>query len=373
MPSFDPAKPCDELPPLPPAEELENRAVLKACIAARAALAELNQATELLPNQAVLLNTFPLLEALASSEIENIATSADSLFRFAQPDREVLADAATQEVLRYRTALVRGAEYLRRRPLGTATAVDVCSTLLGVQLDIRRDQGVALVNHLTGEVMYTPPQGEAVLRRLLANWESLLHGAEDLDPLVRMAVAHFLFAAIQPFTAGNGRTSRILSLLFIVEQGLLQLPILCLSRGILRRKVDYYWLLRAIASEGGWERRILHLVGAVEQTARWTTALIRSIRQLAGDLDEQLRREAHGVYSPELVELICVQPHCRIRNLVAAGIARRQTAAIYLKKLSDLGVLEEVRAGRDKLFVNRGLMRLLAAEGPAVVAFPVGD
>jgi len=373
MPSFDPTKPCDELPPVPPAADLESRAVLKACIEARSALAELNQAAELLPIQAVLLNAFPLLEALASSEIENITTTAANLFRCAQPDREVLADAPTQEVLRYRTALVRGAEYLRRRSLGTATAVDVCSMLLGVQLDVRHEPGTALVNHLTGEVMYTPPQGEAVLRRLLANWESFLHEADDLDPLVRMAVAHFQFAAIQPFTAGNGRTGRILNLLFVVEQGLLELPILCLSRAILRCKVEYYWLLRATLSENNWERRILHLVSAVEETARWTTDLIRSMRQLLVDLDERLRREAPGVYSRELVELSFVHPYCRIGNLVAAGIARRQTAAVYLKKLCDLNVLEEQRAGRDKLFVNRGLMRLLAAEEPAGPAIPVGD
>lgn len=373
MLSFDPANPCNELPPVPPAAELENRTVLKACIEARTALAELSQAAELLPDQAVLLGILPLLEALASSEIENIGVSADSLFRFAQPDREVMADAATQEVLRYRTALIRGTQYLRRRPLGTATAVDVCSTLLGVQLDVRQGRGAALVNHLTGEVMYTPPQGEAVLRRLLANWESFLHAAEDIDPLVRMAVAHFQFAAIQPFTAGNGRTGRILNLLFIVEQGLLELPILCLSRAILRRRVDYYWLLRATLSEDSWERRILHVLGAVEETARWTTALIRSLRQLLGDLDEQLRREAPGVHSRELVELIFVQPYCRIRNLVAAGIAQRQTAAVYLKQLCDLGVLEEMRAGRDKLFVNQRLMRLLAADELAGQAIPVGD
>ncbi len=373
MPSLDPAKPRNELPPLPPAAELENRTVLKACIEARAALAGLNQAAELLPDEAVLVGTLPLLEALASSEIENITTSADSLFRFAQPDWEVLADAATQEVLRYRTALVRGAQYLRRRPVGGATAVDACSTLLGVQLDVRQDPGTALVNPLTGEIMYTPPQGGAVLRKLLGDWESFLREAEDMDPLVLVAVAHFGFAAIQPFEAGNGRTARILGLLLLMERGLLRLPILCLSRAILRRKADYYWLLRTIGSEGSWEQRILHLVGAVEEEARWTTELIGAIRKLMGRLDEHLEREAHGLYSRELVELIFTQPYCRIGHLVGAGIARRQTASVYLKKLAELGVLEEVRAGRDKLFINQNLMRLLAAERPADLTFTLGN
>ena len=343
--------------------------MLKACIEARAAVAELKQAGRLLPNQDVLINTIPLLEARASSEIENIVTTTDQLFRYAQPDREGLADPATKEALRYRTALRRGVELLERKPLATATAVEVCRTLLAQDLDVRRVPGTALVNQGTGAVVYTPPEGEALLRRLLANWERFLHEAEDLDPLIRMAVAHYQFEAIHPFTDGNGRTGRILNLLFLVEQELLELPVLYLSRAMIRKKADYYRLLLAVTTRAAWEDWILYVLGAVAETARWTTARILAIRQLMHETDEYVQAEAYGAYTRDLVELTFVQPYCRIRNVVEAGIARRQTAAVYLKQLVTVGVLEEVKVGREKLFINPRLMRLLTAEDPGDLSF----
>jgi len=369
--SFDPSRAYNDLPLLPPRADLESRAVLKACIEARAAVAELKQAARLLPNHDVLINTIPLLEAHASSEIENIVTTTDRLFRYAQPDREALADPATKEALRYRTALRRGVELLERKPLCTATAVEVCRTLLAVDLDVRRVPGTKLLNERTGAVVYTPPEGEAVIRQLLANWERFLHEAADVDPLVRMAVGHYQFEAIHPLTDGNGRTGRILNLLFLVEQGLLDLPVLYLSRGIIRRKADYYRLLLAVTTSAAWEDWILYMVRAVDDTARWTTERIRMIRELMHATTEYVREAAPGVYSRELVELTFVQPYCRIRNVVAAGVAERQTAAVYLKKLAAAGVLEEVKAGREKLFINPRLMRLLTVEEPGDLPFGV--
>lgn len=368
--TFYPARAYNDLPPLPPGADLESRAVLKACIEARAAVAELKQAGRLLPNQDVLINTIPLLEARASSEIENIVTTTDRLFRYAQPDREALADPATKEALRYRKALRRGVELLHTKPLTTGTAVEVCRTLQGVNLDVRRVPGTKLLSEGTGEVVYTPPEGEALLRKLLANWERFLHEAGDVDPLVRMAVAHYQFEAIHPFTDGNGRTGRILNLLFLVEQELLDLPVLYLSGAIIRRKADYYRLLLAVTTDGAWEDWILYMLGAVNETARWTTDRIGAIRQLMQETGEYVRREAYGAYSRELVELIFVQPYCRIKNVVEAGIAQRQTAAVYLKQLAGAGVLEEVKVGREKLFINPRLMRLLTAEEPGDLSFP---
>lgn len=369
MPSFDPATPYNNLPRLPPRADLESRPVLKACIDAGTAVGELKQAGRLLPNQEVLINTIPLLEARASSEIENIVTTADRLFRFAQPDREALADPATKEALRYRTALRRGVESLKQRPLVTATAVEVCRTLLGIKIDVRR---TTLVNDATGEVVYTPPQGEPLLRDLLANWERFLHEHRDLHPLIRMAVAHYQFETIHPFTDGNGRTGRILNLLFLVEQGLLELPILYLSRAIVNRKADYYRLLQAVTQRGAWDEWILYVLQAVAETAGWTTERIRAVRQLMEETAEYVRAAAYGAYSRELVELIFVQPYCRIKNVVDAGIAERQTAAVYLKKLVAVGVLKEVKAGREKLFINPRLMKLLTLENPGSLAFPAG-
>ena len=344
--------------------------MLKACIEARAALAGLKQAGRLLPNPDVLINTIPLLEARASSEIENIVTTTDQLFRYAQPDREALADPATKEALRYRTALRVGAESLEKRPLTTRTAVEVCRTLLGVGLDVRRVPGTALANEGTGKVVYTPPEGEALLRNLLANWERLLHQAEEVDPLIRMAVAHYQFEAIHPFTDGNGRTGRILNLLFLVEQELLEHPVLYLSRAIIRKKADYYRLLLAVTTRAAWESWILYMLRAVEETARWTTERIRAIRQLMHETEEYVRAEAYGAYSRELVELLFVQPYCRIKNVVEAELAGRQTAAVYLKLLAGAGVLEEVKVGRDKLFINPRLMRLLTVDKPGDLSFP---
>lgn len=365
MNQFDPGRPYNTLPSLPPKADIESRPILKACIGARAALGELKQAGGLLPNPTILINTIPLLEARASSEIENIVTTTDRLFRFAQNDRAGLADPATKEALRYRTALWRGFQSLKKRPLTTATAVEVCRTIKGVSLDIRRVPGTALANDATGKVIYTPPQGEALLRSLLADWERFLHEAEAIDPLIRMAVAHYQFEAIHPFTDGNGRTGRILNLLFLVEQGLLDSPVLYLSRSIIRRKADYYRLLRAVTAEGRWEDWILYMLKAVEDTARWTTAKIHAIRKLMQDTAEIVRVQAPAAYSRELIELIFVQPYCRIGNLVDAGIAQRQTASVYLKELCDAGVLKEVKAGREKLFINPRLMTLLTVERDA--------
>lgn len=368
MEGFDPAKPYNTLPPLPPRVDIESRAILKACIDARAAMAGLKQAGELIPNQAILINTIPLLEARASSEIENIVTTADLLFRFAQ-ETEGQADPATKEALRYRTALSRGLQSLKKRPLSTATMVEICSTIKGVVMDVRRVPGTALANDARGSVIYTPPQGETLLRDLLANWERFLHQETGIDPLVRMAVAHYQFEAIHPFTDGNGRTGRILNILFLVEQKLLDLPILYLSRAIIHSKTDYYRLLHAVTTEGRWEDWILYMLRVVEDTAHWTTKKIHAIRDLMENTADYVRQAAPDIYSHELVELIFVQPYSRIVNVVDAKIAKRQTASVYLKKLCDIGVLDEAKAGREKFFIHPRLMKLLKAEQHTTTGF----
>ena len=355
---FEPTKPYNTLPSLPPRAELESRAVLKACIEARAALAELKQAGALIPNQAVLINSIPLLEAQASSEIENIVTTTDRLFQFAD-DREALADPATKEALRYRTALREGFESLAKHPLSTRTAVEICCTIKGVDMDVRRTPGTALVNERSGELIYTPPEGEALIRDKLANWEQFLHEAEDIDPLVRMAIGHYQFEAIHPFTDGNGRTGRVLNLLYLVDKGLLDIPVLYLSKAIIEAKQDYYRLLLDVSREGAWEPWLLFMLEAVRSTAHWTTSRIKAIRTLIDDTVHRMRRDAPGIYSRELTELIFVQPYCRIANLVDAGIAQRQTASVYLKQLVDIGLLKEMKAGREKLFINPQLLQTL--------------
>lgn len=353
-------RPHNDLPHLPPSLELETTPVLKRCITARAALAELKQACKLFPNPAMLINTLPLLEAQASSEIENIVTTADKLFQHLQADAG--ADPATREALRYRHALLGGFKALEARSLTTRTAELVCTEIKGVEMSVRKVPGTALANHATGEVVYTPPEGEARLRDLLANWERFLHNEDTIDPLVRMAAAHYQFEATHPFTDGNGRTGRVLNSLFLVEQGLLPLPILYLSRFIIANKADYYRLLLAVTRDGAWEPWLLYMLRAVEDTATWTMAKVGAIRALAAHTAEHVRRQFPKIYSRELVDIVFEQPYCRIANLVEAGIAERQAASRYLKALISVGVLREQSFGREKLFAHPKLMALLTRD-----------
>ncbi len=363
---WQPDRPWNTLPPLPPATELESRAVLRSCIPARAAVAELKQAAALIPNQTMLINTLPLLEAQASSEIENIVTTSDQLFRF-QEDTE-RADPATREALRYRQALYEGFVSLKRRPLSTRTAEQVCSTIKDVDIRVRRVPGTRLEDG-RGRVVYTPPEGEDRLRTLLANWESWLHADSGPDPLIRMAVGHYQFEAIHPFIDGNGRTGRVLNSLYLIEQELLTLPILYLSRYFIRTRPDYYRLLRAVTSDGAWEPWTLYVLDGVAETAQWTVRKIHAIRTLAEITTKYVRTALPKIYSHELVEIIFEQPYCRIGNLVERDIAQRETASRYLKELVQIGVLEEVSAGREKLFIHPKLVRLLTRDSNQVARY----
>ena len=324
------------MPVLPPNLELiETRDVLKACISARAALAELKQAGALLPNQSMLINLLPLLEAKDSSKIENIVTTTDQLFRYAQQDSG--ADQSTKEALRYRTALYQGFMQLERKPLCTTTAIDVCSTLKNTAMD------------------------EQVVRDLLSNWEQFLHGTDSIDPLIKMAVSHYQFEAIHPFYDGNGRTGRILNVLYLIEQKLLTLPILYLSRYIVAHKQDYYRLLNQVTQNQAWEEWLVFMLRGVEQTSLWTCEKIAAIRALMEKTANAIWEQLPKLYSYELVQVIFEQPYCRISNLVERDIAKRQTASVYLKQLVEIGILEETTSGKEKLFVNPRLMKLMTS------------
>ena len=361
MAHVDPDKPYNQLPPLPPEVDIESKAILKKCVTARAALAELKQAGGLIPDQAVLINTIPLLEARDSSEIENIVTTTDKLFQYAE-HQDNQTDPATKEALRYRTALYQGYQALKDRPLCTATAVEICTTIKGVNMDIRRVPGTTLTNDATGETIYTPPEGEALLRELMANWEQFVHNHPQIEPLVRMAVTHYQFEAIHPFTDGNGRTGRVLNLLFLIEQGLLDIPVLYLSRYIIQNKSAYYQYLLEVTTGQQWEQWILYMLDAVEQTANWTREKIIAIRDLMDHTAEFVHDKLPSIYSRELVDQMFVQPYCRIGNLVDVNIAKRQTASVYLKQLCDIGILKEIKVGREKLFIHPKLMRLLTQD-----------
>ena len=359
--SFDPKQPYNELPLLPPGCELETKRVLKKCVSANRALAELKGAGDLIPNQAILINAIPLQEAKLSSEIENIVTTQDALFQAAL-DENRNADFATKEVLRYRTALRRGSEALQTAPIRLDLLEDLCGILRDEKVSFRSEESVYIGNLSQRSVTYTPPTGGAVMREKLCNLEEYLLADDELDPLVRMAVVHYQFEAIHPFTDGNGRTGRILNILFLLHAGLLRIPVLYLSRHLIQHKVEYYRLLRAVTESAQWEEWLNFLLTGVEETAAWTTGRIVAIRDLFDATLARCRaRLPSKVYSKELIELIFMQPYCKIQFLVDFGIAKRQTASEYLQELEKIGVLVAERQGREMLYKHPALLEVLAA------------
>lgn len=355
--SWSPEVPFNDLPALPPGEvDLEPKVVLKAVIEARTALAALVQAGQLLPNPNILIHAVPLLEAQASSEIENIVTTADELFKHLDSDG---GDHATKEALRYRSALFAGIESIRHRPLSTATAVHVCSVLQGREMDIRSMPGTRIANPVTRQIIYAPPEGAGLIREKLADWERFLHRDDGLDPLVRMAVAHYQFEAIHPFHDGNGRTGRVLNILMLIQAGLLNDPILYLSRAIIARKSDYYRLLRAVTAEGAWTEWIVFMLEAVRESATSTIRKIDSIRGCQNDIAERARMATPGGRDARFLEVLFEQPYCRIGVVVERCEVSRQTASSWLHSLVDAGLLSDVKVGREVLFVNHQLLDVL--------------
>ena len=359
--AFDRNRPYNDLPLLPPAVDVETKPVLRKAISAGRALAELKGLGETIPNQAMLVNSLVLQEAKASSEIENIITSNDALFKAFTADTANV-DAATKEVLRYREALWEGYNALTQRPvLGTNLFLHMVQTIKRTDAGIRCLPGTVIMNSATGAVIYTPPEGEAVIRDKLKNLEDFIHEPSEMDSLVKLALIHYQFEAIHPFSDGNGRTGRIVNILFLTLQGLLDVPVLYLSKFIIENKSDYYRLLGAVTENGEWEPWILYLLEAVEQTAVFTRDRIQAIRRLMAETMELAKaRLRPTTYSKELIELLFCQPYTKGQFLVDAGIGERKTAASYLHELEAIGVLKSRRVGRETLYLNAALYELLA-------------
>lgn len=355
--TWNPEVPFNDLPPLPPERiDLEPKVVLKATVEARTALATLAQAGRLLPNPNILIHALPLLEAQASSEIENIVTTADELFRHVDSGG---GDHATKEALRCRSALLAGVDAIRSRPITAATAVRVCSELHGREIDVRAVPGTRIANPTTREIVYAPPEGASVIRDKLSAWERFVHAEDDLDPLVRMAVAHYQFEAIHPFHDGNGRTGRILNILMLIEAGLLDEPILYLSRAIIARKNDYYRLLREVTAEEAWVDWILYMLDVVRESATSTTRKIGAIRRCQDDIAERARAATPGGRDAQFLDVLFEQPYCRISTVAERCDVSRQTASTWLHALVGAGLLSDVKVGRERLFVNHEFLDVL--------------
>lgn len=349
--------PFNDLPPLPPAAEVETAAVLKKAISASRAMAELKGMAERMPNQAMLIDSLVLQEARASSEIENILTTNDEVYKAAS-DEALPASAEAKEVLRYRQALNHGFRQIKTRPLATGMFVEIAQLIKEAQFDIRNTPGTRIANG-KGETIYTPPEGEAVIRDKLRELENFMHADDDLDVLVKMSLMHYQFEAIHPFPDGNGRTGRILNILYLVDKELLNLPVLYLSRYIIDHKAAYYEGLRRVTEEGAWQDWVLYMLDAIEQTSMRTHRQITDILALMESVRERVQREAPGIYSKDLIEQIFKQPYCKIQFLEYAGMGTRQTCAKYLRELEKLGILTGQKIGREVYFINSSLFTLL--------------
>jgi len=349
------------IPPLLPLGiDLETKPVLKKLAHAHRALAELKGAAGLVPNEGILLNTLSLQEAKDSSAIENIITTQDDLYRSdATADR--FASLAAKEVHSYALALRDGFRAVRETRLITNNDIEALqATLERNRAGFRKLPGTALKNHI-GEVVFTPPQQHNEILRLMANLERFVNADEetDLDPLVKMAVIHHQFETIHPFYDGNGRTGRILNVLYLVKVGLLDSPVLYLSRYINQNKADYYRLLQLVRTEGAWESWVLWMLEGVEQTSRQTTRLVHAIRALMQTYKARIRNELPRIYSQDLLNNIFSHPYSKIAFVERDLGVSRLTATRYLDQLAGIGVMQKVRFGRDNYYINHALMDLL--------------
>ena len=353
-----PDQPYQDLPRLPPPGGVETPTVLKATITASRALARLDGAYKRLPDPTMLINLIPLMEAQASSEIENIVTTNDELFKAANGTLPNLTPQV-KEALRYREALHVGYESLDSRPVTTQTAIDVCSHIQASPASIRDQPGTYIGNPTTGQRIYTPPEGRDIILDHLSAWERFINGDHGLDPLVLMALAHYQFEAIHPFFDGNGRTGRILNMLILIQTELLRLPILYFSGHIVRHKDTYYERLNAVTRDNEWEPWILFMLSGVESTAQWTLDLVEKTDQMRVEMEQQIRDHNSKLPAASLARMMFSQPYLRIDNIVEAGLAKRQTAAHWLTDLADSGLISKERVGRNVVFINNRLLQTL--------------
>jgi len=355
---MNPNQPYNDLPLLPPSAKLENIAILRKAITANKALAELKGAVKSIPNQGILVNGIVLQEARLSSEIENIVTTNDELYR-AAADEKLAANPHAKEVLLYRQALWHGFNSLKKKPLATNLFVEIAEIIKGKNIGIRKVPGTKIANS-KGEVIYTPPEGESIIRDKLSNLEKFLHAEDNIDPLIKMAALHYQFEAIHPFVDGNGRTGRIINILFLVEKGLLDSPILFLSHYILRTKPSYYTGLRNVTEKDAWIDWVMYILEAIETTALETQQRVNNILAAMENARKLVQQKAPKIYSKDLIEIIFQNPYCKIRFLEEEGLAKRQTAATYLQTLEDLGLLHSTKIGLEKYYINKQLIKILS-------------
>ena len=344
---------------LPLPQEIETQKVLKKAISANRALANLNGVARIIPNSSILINSLVLQEAKDSSEIENIITTHDELYR-ANLDIESITNEA-KEVQNYKEALLRGFSLVSdTKLLLKKHIIEIQEILEQNDAGIRKQAGTNLKNAQTGEVIYTPPQDYETIQELLTNLEIYINEPNDIDSLINMAIIHHQFESIHPFYDGNGRTGRIINILYLILKDLLDIPVLYLSRYIITHKADYYRLLQEVRTEDKWEEWILYILEAVEQTSLETIELINRISDLMIKIQDKISRELPKIYSKDLVEILFMHPYTKIDFLVDRLNITRKTASKYLNELENIGILENIQIKNSKFFINIELFTQLS-------------
>ncbi len=345
---------------LPPKIDLESKKVLKSLPKAHAALAELKGIALSIPNQNILVNTLGLQEAKDSSAIENIITTHDELYK-SELNFQSVKTLEAKEVQNYIIALKRGFALVSKKNILTSNMIlEIQEIIEKNKAGFRKLPGTALKNSTTGETVYTPPQNFDIISRLMSNLEKFINDASlsDYDPLVKMALIHFQFESIHPFYDGNGRTGRIINILYLILEELLDLPILYLSSYIIKNKSAYYKLLQDVRDTNNWEEWILFMIKGVEETSRKTIQLILSIKDLMLATKHKLR-DNYKFYSQDLLNNLFKHPYTKIEFVVKDLEVSRITAANYLNKLAVDGLLEKKKIGTGNYYINNELFDLL--------------
>jgi Fic family protein len=363
MNDFHRHQPYNALPPLPPSEiEVETPPVLKQLAWASRHLGELNGLCTSIPDPKLLVNTVILQESRESSAIENIVTTQDELYK-AATEMET-ATTAAKEVLNYREALYAGLASMQSHQhlLLTNTFITIVQTIRQNQAGIRTIPGTTLKNAINGEIMYTPPCCEEVIREKLSALETFINDVtvSTFDPLIKMALIHYQFEAIHPFSDGNGRTGRIVNGLYLVQQGLIQQPVLYLSSYINHFKAEYYQLIRGVTEKNNWHDWVMYMLTAVGETAQLTAQKIRMMLELKNRLEVDMKNVLGASYSHELLQLLFRLPYLKIELIEKTGLAHRQTASTWLKKLADAHILQPQKMGRTTYYINYRLMDILS-------------
>ncbi|WP_028298867.1 Fic family protein [Olivibacter sitiensis] len=358
MSKFDRKIPYNDLPLLPPKADIETKKILRKTISAGRALAQLNGTLMNLPNPTLFLDTIYLQEAKASSEVENIITTNDELYKSLVADRKV-ENSATKEVLSYKEALWLGLEQLKKKPfITTNLCISIVQCIKQNTASIRVTPGTTLSN-TKGEVIYTPPSGEKVIREKLANLEKFINEDESIDPLIKMALMHYQFEAIHPFSDGNGRTGRILLLLYLKLSGLLDTPAIYLSEYIIKHKADYYKRLRSVTENNEWEAYILYMLDMIEETSVKGLERLNKIATIMDKTANEIKRKLPKIYSKDLIEILFRLPYTKRQHLIDENIGNLKTVGNYLIALEESGFLKSVKVGKEKLYLNQQLLEIL--------------